>query len=118
MSRIVDKLEQAERSKLLTETEELRVRIESERGAGEALLRRFAPLRLLGVSAALCAVSWFAFLSAESAGAASFWLFATGAFAALQYPIAKAQAYRALPGRSGAVNASALRTSVLLTMVR
>jgi fucose permease len=50
-------------------------------------------------------VSWFAFLSVKSAGAASFWLFATGAFAALQYPIAKAQAYRALPGRSGAVNA-------------
>jgi predicted MFS family arabinose efflux permease len=73
--------------------------------AGEALLRRIAPLRLLLASAALCAASWFAFLSVESAGAASFWLFATGALAALQYPIAKAQAYRALPGRSGAVNA-------------
>ena len=35
--------------------------------AGEALLRRFAPLRVLLASALGCAVSWFAFLSAESA---------------------------------------------------
>jgi fucose permease len=73
--------------------------------AGEALLRRVAPLRLLLASALGCAVSWFAFLSVQSAAAASMWLFATGGLAALQYPIAKAQAYRALPGRSGAVNA-------------
>jgi len=73
--------------------------------AGEALLRRFAPLRVLLVSALFCTVSWFAFLSVQSAAAASFWLFVTGALAALQYPIAKAQAYRALPNRSGAVNA-------------
>ncbi len=32
-------------------------------------------------------------------------LFATGAFAATHYPLVKAQAYRALPGRSGTVNA-------------
>ncbi len=73
--------------------------------AGEALLRRVAPLRLLLASAIGCAVSWFAFLSAQSATSASFWLFVTGALVALQYPIAKAQAYRALPERSGAVNA-------------
>jgi len=73
--------------------------------AGEALLRRIEPMRLLLWSAAFCALSWFAFLSVEGAAAASFWLFATGALAALQYPIAKAQAYRALPERSGAVNA-------------
>jgi MFS family permease len=73
--------------------------------AGEALLRRVEPLRLLLASALGCTVSWFAFLSVESAAAASFWLFVTGALASLQYPIAKAQAYRALPGRSGAVNA-------------
>lgn len=72
---------------------------------GQVLLRRVAPLRLLLASALGCAVSWFAFLSVESAAAASFWLFATGALASLQYPIAKAQAYRALPDRSGAVNA-------------
>jgi len=73
--------------------------------AGAALLRRFAPLRVLLASALFCIVSWFAFLSVQSAAAASFWLFVTGALAALQYPIAKAQAYRALPNRSGAVNA-------------
>jgi len=72
---------------------------------GEVALRRFRSVRVLLASALLCTVSWFTFLSVRGAAAASFWLFVSGALAAIQYPIAKAQAYRALPGRSGAVNA-------------
>jgi hypothetical protein len=56
-------------------------------------------------SAAACALAWAAFLAVASALAASAALFATGAFAATHYPLVKAQAYRALPGRSGTVNA-------------
>jgi predicted MFS family arabinose efflux permease len=71
----------------------------------DALLARVAPRALLLASAAACALAWLAFLSVENAFAASLALFATGAFAATHYPLVKAQAYRALPGRSGTVNA-------------
>ncbi len=68
-------------------------------------LRRVEPLRLLAVISAGGCVAvplWFA---ADSVFASVFWLFAIDALAAGYYPIVAAQAYRALPGRSGAVNA-------------
>jgi predicted MFS family arabinose efflux permease len=73
--------------------------------AGDTLLRHFEARRILLSSALLCAGAWLGFLNSGSALAASASLFATGLTAAIQYPIAKAQAYRAFPGRSGAVNA-------------
>jgi predicted MFS family arabinose efflux permease len=73
--------------------------------AGDRLVARFAPRALLGASAAGTALAWLAFLTASAPGPLSAALFAAGALASLQYPLVKAQAYRALPGRTGAVNA-------------
>jgi predicted MFS family arabinose efflux permease len=73
--------------------------------ASDALLARFSPRALLLASSAACALAWAAFLSVAGALAVSLALFATGAFASVHYPLVKAQAYRALPGRSGTVNA-------------
>lgn len=73
--------------------------------AADTLLSRFSARRILLASACLGGGAWLAFLAATGAGAASLCLFATGAAVAIQYPIAKAQAYRALPASSGAVNA-------------
>jgi len=69
------------------------------------LLARFAPRALLVASGVTCAAAWAAFLASGTPLGASASLFAVGALASLQYPLVKAQAYRALPGRSGAVNA-------------
>ena len=71
----------------------------------DRLLVRFAPLPLLRLASAATAVSYVAWLSVESAVASGLWLFATGLFASALYPLTKAQAYRALPGRSGLLNA-------------
>jgi fucose permease len=73
--------------------------------ASDALLARVAPRSLLLASAAACALAWGGFLLAQSAYTAALGLFATGACAATHYPLVKAQAYRALDGRSGTVNA-------------
>jgi MFS family permease len=69
----------------------------------ERLLRRLDPLRLLRWSSALCSVCFAAWLCAASVAASGALLALVGCFASPLYPIAKAQAYRALPGRSGLV---------------
>jgi DHA1 family bicyclomycin/chloramphenicol resistance-like MFS transporter len=68
-------------------------------------LRRVAPLRLLAAISAGGCIAVPLWVAADSAFASAFWLFAIDALAAGYYPIVAAQAYRALPGRSGAVNA-------------
>jgi predicted MFS family arabinose efflux permease len=73
--------------------------------AGDTLLRHFAARRVLLASALLCAGAWLGFLVSSGRPAALSCLVATGITVAIQYPIAKAQAYRARPGGSGAVNA-------------
>jgi MFS family permease len=73
----------------------------------DRLLRRFEPLKLLIAACLGTAISYVAWLSAGSVIASGFWIFATGLFAGALYPLAKAQAYRALPGRSGMLNAMA-----------
>jgi MFS family permease len=73
--------------------------------AADRLVERFDPLRLLLGSALGCAVSFALWLRAESAPASAALFAVTGAFAALHYPIAAAQLYRALPESSGSVNA-------------
>ena len=73
----------------------------------DRLLARFAPLQLLvaaGLGSSVCYVAW---LTASSVTGSAVWLFATGLFAGALYPLAKAQAYRALPDRSGMLNAMA-----------
>jgi fucose permease len=72
---------------------------------GDLLVARFAPQALLLASGLGTLAVWAGFLSVSSPALLSLTLFAVGALAALQYPLVKAQAYRALPGRSGAVNA-------------
>ncbi len=73
----------------------------------DRLLARFDPLELLIAACLGTAVSYVAWLTAGSAIASGIWMFATGLFSSALYPLAKAQAYRALPGRSGMLNAMA-----------
>lgn len=73
----------------------------------ERLLRREPPLRLLRRAGALCAISYVAWLAAPGVVAGAVLLTAVGFFAAPLYPIAKAQAYRALPDHSGLVAGAA-----------
>ena len=73
--------------------------------AGDLLVARIAPRALLRASALGSAAAWLVFLSLSAPGLLSAALFVVGMLASLQYPLVKAQAYRALPGRSGAVNA-------------
>jgi predicted MFS family arabinose efflux permease len=75
--------------------------------ASERLLRRVPPLRLLRGSSALCAGCYLAWLTSTSVVANGVLLAGVGCFAAPLYPIAKAQAYRALPGSSALVVAGA-----------
>jgi predicted MFS family arabinose efflux permease len=63
------------------------------------------PVRVLRDAAVACAISYTAWVFTPSLWASAALLFATGCFCAPMYPIAKAQAYRALPGHSGTVNA-------------
>jgi MFS family permease len=71
----------------------------------DRLLVRFDPLRLL-VAACLAGLALMPlWVVVPSPLAVAVVLFALGALSATYYPIVKAQAYRALPGRSGAVNA-------------
>ena len=71
----------------------------------ERLLPRIEPLRLLLVSSGASAFAYAAWLSADTLVESGLWLCVVGFFSVWLYPIAKAQAYRALPGRSGMVNA-------------
>jgi MFS family permease len=64
------------------------------------------PLHVLMGSAVLCALSYVGWLLAPNLAFATVALFFVGVTAAAHYPIAIAQAYAALPGRSGAVNAA------------
>ena len=73
----------------------------------ERLLARVDPLRMLRAAALGSAIAYAAWLSVRSPVASAFWMFLTGLFSSSLYPIAKAQAYRALPGRSGMLNAVA-----------
>ena len=73
----------------------------------DRLLARFERLKLLIAACLGTAVCYSAWLTADSAIASGIWMFATGFFLSALYPLAKAQAYRALPGRSGMLNAMA-----------
>jgi predicted MFS family arabinose efflux permease len=79
-------------------------------GAGllyaERLLARRAPLRVLVLFAAACVVSYLGWLAAQNLWLSALGMFAVGATASPLYPIVTAQAYAALPGRSGTVNAA------------
>lgn len=69
----------------------------------ERLLDRVSPRRLLGVGAAACTIAastWWALPSLELAAVG---LFVLGLGTAPLYPIAKAQAYAAVPGRAALV---------------
>jgi predicted MFS family arabinose efflux permease len=71
----------------------------------DRLLVRFEPLRFLLVTSAVGAALVPLWVLAPSAAGVAGVLFVLGGLSATYYPIVKAQAYRALPGRSGAVNA-------------
>jgi predicted MFS family arabinose efflux permease len=73
----------------------------------ERLLQRVAPLRLLLGFALVAAVAAVAFAFAPNAWTAAAALAVLGVVDAPLYPLAKAQAYRALPGQSGTVAALA-----------
>jgi len=71
------------------------------------LLRRVAPVRLLRWAAAAGLVVFPAWIAAPDVFWSAVLLGLVGVCTAPLYPIAQAQAYRALPGRSGLVNAAA-----------
>jgi DHA1 family bicyclomycin/chloramphenicol resistance-like MFS transporter len=70
------------------------------------LLRRFQPLSLLVLGGAGTSLVYAAWLASSSVPVSAALMGLTGLLAAPLYPIAQAQAYRALPGRSGLVNAA------------
>jgi predicted MFS family arabinose efflux permease len=72
----------------------------------DRLMRRIAPLRLLLGASLICAAAYLAWIAAPSPVPSAVLLALVGAAAAPLYPITVAQAYAALPGRSGAVNAA------------
>jgi predicted MFS family arabinose efflux permease len=69
----------------------------------ERLLRSVRPVPLLAGTAGVGVVVYFAWMAAPSLWVSALAMFAVGATAATHYPLAQAQAYRALPGRSGTV---------------
>jgi MFS family permease len=73
----------------------------------ERALARVEPRRLLVVGAIGCAVATLAWLAATSAAWAAVGLFAVGLTSAPLYPIAKAQAFAACPGRAALIGAAA-----------
>jgi fucose permease len=72
----------------------------------ERLLRRMPPLRLLAISAGLCGATLAAWILAPTVWLCALAALALGAATAPLYPISAAQAYAAMPGRSGTVNAA------------
>jgi len=72
----------------------------------DRLLHRMAPLRVLAISCAACAALYLAWVAAPTVWLSGLLMVGVGATAAPLYPIAAAQTYAALPGRSGAVNAA------------
>ncbi|HSB62290.1 MAG TPA: MFS transporter [Vicinamibacteria bacterium] len=73
----------------------------------DRLLARVEPLRLLRASSAGCLLAYGAWMTAADLAASAALMAVVGLLAAPLYPIAQAQAYRALPGQSGLVNAAA-----------
>lgn len=73
----------------------------------DRLLKTRPAIPLLLWSSVACVVSYVAWLAARDAWSSGLCFFFVGVFAAPMYPIASAQAYAALPGRSGTVNAAA-----------
>jgi MFS family permease len=71
----------------------------------DRLLARVPALRLLAVAAAACIASYLAWLATSTLWLSAILMVGVGAATAPLYPIAAAQAYAALPGRSGTVNA-------------
>jgi FSR family fosmidomycin resistance protein-like MFS transporter len=72
----------------------------------ERLLARREPLRLLAASSAACAILYLAWIAAPSWPLSALLMALVGSTAAPLYPIAAAQMYEAMPGRSGAVHAA------------
>jgi predicted MFS family arabinose efflux permease len=63
------------------------------------------PRRLLWIASAGCLISYIAWLMAGTSLSSGFWMLWVGVFTGPQYAVVQAQAYRALPNRSGLVNA-------------
>lgn len=85
--------------------------------ATDRLLGRIPPLRLLLAAGGSCCVAYVGWLLTSSMWSSALAFFLVGATAAPMYPIASAQAYAALPGRSGTVNAAAhVFTPVVLAL--
>ncbi len=79
----------------------------------ERVLAAVSPRRLLAALAATCATAYLAWIAAPSLALSAILAAVVGLTCAGQYPLAQAQAYRAAPGRGGAVNAlSALLTPI------
>jgi predicted MFS family arabinose efflux permease len=72
----------------------------------ERLARRIGPARLLALFAAACGFAFVLWLTATTAAPSAALMLLVGATTAPLYPLACAQAYAALPGRSGAVLAA------------
>ena len=72
----------------------------------DRLLARIAPLRLLAASSVACAALYLAWVAVDTAWLSVALFTLVGMTASPLYPIATAQAYAVLPGRSGAVNAA------------
>ena len=71
----------------------------------DRLLRRVKPLGLLFWSSVGCTIGYALWMGAPSVWLSTVAFFFVGVAAAPMYPIASAQAYACLPGRSGTVNA-------------
>lgn len=67
----------------------------------ELLHGRFPPLRLLQMVCVGGLITYAGFLISQRTATLVLWALLAGVFIGLQYPLAKAQLYRALPGRSG-----------------
>lgn len=78
----------------------------------DRLLRRHAPLRILTVCAAACGATYLLWMAAPNWWLSAIGMLLVGATSSPLYPIAQAQCYAALPGRSGAVNAALLVLTV------
>jgi predicted MFS family arabinose efflux permease len=72
----------------------------------QRLLARWSPRRLLAAAGLPCAAVYLAWIAAPSVAASLVLMTLVGATAVPLYPLVAAQAYAALPGRSGAVNAA------------
>ena len=83
----------------------------------DRLLLRFEPRALLAFAGAASALAFCAWLCVRSPWASGLCFFVTGFFTAAHYPLAQAQAYRALPEGSGSLNALLTAGGVVLLPV-